>query len=64
MTPEEIEICQRGLRSIINSYGRLVVKDPSGYVVDSGSAICLELDKAGKRGGEYEKVCYFESEPI
>jgi hypothetical protein len=45
MTPEDIQsCCQQGLREIVNSYGRLVVKDDAGRVVDSGSAVLLKVD--------------------
>jgi hypothetical protein len=44
MTPEEVAICERGLRSVVNAYARLVAKDADGQVIDSGSAVFLEID--------------------
>ncbi len=44
MTPEEVAICERGLRSIVNAYARLVAKDADGPVVNSASAVFLEID--------------------
>lgn len=44
MTPEEIDLCQRGLREIVNSYGRLVAKNGEGRVVNSGSAVLVKVD--------------------
>lgn len=44
MTPEEVELCERGQRDVVNSYGRLVAKDSDGRVVNSGSATFLQLD--------------------
>jgi hypothetical protein len=44
MTPEEAAICESGLQSIVNAYARLVAKDADGRVVNSGSAVFLEVD--------------------
>ena len=44
MTPEEIDLCQRGLHEIVNSYGRLVAKNGEGRVVNSGSAVLVKVD--------------------
>jgi hypothetical protein len=44
MTPEDIKICEKGLRSIVNMYGRLVAKSDDGRILDSGSAVFIKID--------------------
>jgi hypothetical protein len=44
MTPEDIQICEKGLRSIVNTYGRLVAKANDGRALDSGTAVFIKVD--------------------
>lgn len=45
VTRKEVEIVERGLQSVVNTYGRLVAKDLDGRVIDSGSTIFVQLDE-------------------
>jgi hypothetical protein len=44
LTPQDLAFCQQALTSVTNCYGRLVARDASGYVVNSGTATFLKLD--------------------
>jgi hypothetical protein len=57
MTQDEVEIVERGLRSVVNTYGRLVAKDSDGRVVDSGSAVFVQIDGQKLLATAHHVVC-------
>lgn len=57
MTQEEVEIVEHGLRSVVNTYGRLVAKDSNGRVVDSGSTVFVQLNGRKILATAHHVVC-------
>src|SRR6266481_1136360 len=44
MTDEELEICERGLRAVVNHYGLLVAKNSDERVVNAATATFVRVD--------------------